>query len=75
MWPAIVVDESVTVKRKGLNNKSPGGNSILVQFFGTHDFARLENLHKPLEILFFVTMKLLHILFIKRKLTFCHLIV
>lgn len=47
MWPAIVVDESVTVKRKGLNNKAPGGNSILVQFFGTHDFARLENLLKP----------------------------
>lgn len=75
MWPAIVVDESVVVKRKGLNNKAPGGNSILVQFFGTHDFARLENLLKPLEILFFVTMKLLHIIFIKRKLTFCHLVV
>lgn len=42
MWPAIVVDESVTVKRKGLNNKAPGGNSILVQFFGTHDFARIQ---------------------------------
>lgn len=45
MWPAIVVDESV-VKRKGLNNKASGGNSILVQFFGTHDFARLANLLK-----------------------------
>lgn len=41
MWPAIVVDESVIVKQKGLNNRAPGGKSILVQFFGTHDFARL----------------------------------
>lgn len=40
MWPAIIVDESVIVKRKGLNNKASGGRSVLVQFFGTHDFAR-----------------------------------
>jgi len=40
MWPAIIVDESVIVKRKGLNNKISGGRSVLVQFFGTHDFAR-----------------------------------
>ena len=63
MWPAIVVDESVVVKRKGLNNKAPGGNSILVQFFGTHDFARLENLHKPLELLFVITTELLKRMF------------
>lgn len=46
MWPAIVVDESIIVKRKGLKNKASGGRSILVQFFGTHDFARLVNLRK-----------------------------
>uniref|UniRef100_A0A1J3GP59 Histone-lysine N-methyltransferase ATX2 n=1 Tax=Noccaea caerulescens TaxID=107243 RepID=A0A1J3GP59_NOCCA len=42
MWPAIVVDDSVIVKQKGLNNRAPGGKSILVQFFGTHDFARIQ---------------------------------
>ncbi|CAA0170102.1 Histone-lysine N-methyltransferase ATX2 [Arabidopsis thaliana] len=42
MWPAIIVDESVIVKRKGLNNKISGGRSVLVQFFGTHDFARIQ---------------------------------
>lgn len=47
MWPAIIVDESVIVKRKGLNNKASGGRSVLVQFFGTHDFAR-SNLLKIL---------------------------
>lgn len=41
MWPAVIVDESVIGERKGLNNKVSG--SILVQFFGTHDFARLAN--------------------------------
>lgn len=39
MWPAIVVDESLTVDRKGLS-KTAGGRSVPVQFFGTHDFAR-----------------------------------
>lgn len=39
MWPAIVVDESL-VHRKGLS-KALGGRSVPVQFFGTHDFARL----------------------------------
>ena len=39
MWPAIVVDESLIVDRKGLN-KTAGGRSVPVQFFGTHDFAR-----------------------------------
>lgn len=46
MWPAIIVDESVIVKRKGLHNKTSRGKSVLVQFFGTHDFARLANLLK-----------------------------
>ncbi|XP_010522208.1 PREDICTED: histone-lysine N-methyltransferase ATX2 isoform X2 [Tarenaya hassleriana] len=41
MWPAIIVDESVIGKRKGLNKVS-GGRSVLVQFFGTHDFARIR---------------------------------
>lgn len=39
MWPAIIVDESLVGDRKGLH-KVPGGKSIPVQFFGTHDFAR-----------------------------------
>lgn len=41
MWPAIVVDESLTVDRKGLS-KTAGGRSVPVQFFGTHDFARIR---------------------------------
>ncbi|XP_015887157.3 histone-lysine N-methyltransferase ATX2 [Ziziphus jujuba] len=41
MWPAIVVDESLIVDRKGLNNISKG-KSVPVQFFGTHDFARIK---------------------------------
>lgn len=39
MWPAIVIDESLIVDRKGLSNISRG-KSVPVQFFGTHDFAR-----------------------------------
>lgn len=39
MWPAIVVDESLIGDHKGLS-KILGGQSIPVQFFGTHDFAR-----------------------------------
>ncbi|KAF8108700.1 hypothetical protein N665_0104s0026 [Sinapis alba] len=42
IWPAVIVDESVIGERKGLNNKVSGGRSILVQFFGTHDFARIK---------------------------------
>uniref|UniRef100_A0A1J3CTG2 Histone-lysine N-methyltransferase ATX1 n=2 Tax=Noccaea caerulescens TaxID=107243 RepID=A0A1J3CTG2_NOCCA len=42
MWPAVIVDESVVGERKGLNNKVPGGRSLVVQFFGTHDFARIK---------------------------------
>ncbi|XP_010510176.1 PREDICTED: histone-lysine N-methyltransferase ATX1-like [Camelina sativa] len=42
MWPAVIVDESVIGERKGLNNKVSGGGSLLVQFFGTHDFARIK---------------------------------
>lgn len=39
MWPAIVLDESLADGCKGLNKVS-GEKSVLVQFFGTHDFAR-----------------------------------
>ncbi|KAM6566547.1 hypothetical protein CsatA_025675 [Cannabis sativa] len=41
MWPAIVVDESLIVDRKGLS-RTAGGISVPVQFFGTHDFARIR---------------------------------
>ncbi|KAK6255362.1 hypothetical protein SCA6_016667 [Theobroma cacao] len=41
MWPAIVVDESLVGDRKGLSKVS-GGRSVPVQFFGTHDFARIK---------------------------------
>ncbi|KAI3459724.1 hypothetical protein Pfo_016387 [Paulownia fortunei] len=40
VWPAIVLDESHVGERKGLN-KISGEKSVLVQFFGTHDFARV----------------------------------
>ena len=39
MWPAIVLDESHVGKHKGLNKLS-GEKSVIVQFFGTYDFAR-----------------------------------
>lgn len=39
MWPAIILDESLKVEHKGLNRIS-GEKSVVVQFFGTHDFAR-----------------------------------
>ncbi|KAL1210181.1 histone H3-lysine(4) N-trimethyltransferase ATX1 [Cardamine amara subsp. amara] len=42
MWPSVVVDESIIGERKGLTNKVSGGGSLLVQFFGTHDFARIK---------------------------------
>ncbi|XP_004298031.1 PREDICTED: histone-lysine N-methyltransferase ATX2-like [Fragaria vesca subsp. vesca] len=41
MWPAIVVDESLIGDREGLSKTSVGG-SVPVQFFGTHDFARIK---------------------------------
>ncbi|CAN4090750.1 unnamed protein product [Withania somnifera] len=41
MWPAIVLDESLAGGYKGLN-KVCGEKSVLVQFFGTHDFARVK---------------------------------
>ncbi|GMP55229.1 hypothetical protein CsSME_00020108 [Camellia sinensis var. sinensis] len=41
MWPAIIVDESLIVNLKGLNRNS-GVKSVPVQFFGTHDFARIN---------------------------------
>nr|AAD24842.1 hypothetical protein [Arabidopsis thaliana] len=46
MWPAVIVDESIIGERKGLNNKVSGGGSLLVQFFGTHDFARYLKAHR-----------------------------
>lgn len=41
MWPAIVLDESRAGGCKGLN-KGSGEKSVFVQFFGTHDFARVK---------------------------------
>ena len=49
MWPAIVVDESLIGERKGLK-KFSGERSVFVQFFGTHDFARLVILSRFKEI-------------------------
>ncbi|KAK6930634.1 SET domain, partial [Dillenia turbinata] len=40
-WPGIIVDESVLGDHTGLKSVS-GARSFLVQFFGTHDFARLK---------------------------------
>lgn len=40
IWPAIVLDESHVGKHQGLN-KISGERFVLVQFFGTHDFARV----------------------------------
>ncbi|CAA3025371.1 histone-lysine N-methyltransferase ATX2-like [Olea europaea subsp. europaea] len=40
MWPSIILSESLVGKHKGLNRIS-GGKSVPVQFFGTHDFARV----------------------------------
>ncbi|GER40803.1 histone-lysine N-methyltransferase ATX1 [Striga asiatica] len=39
VWPAIVLDESQVGQHKGLKKLS-SEKSVLVQFFGTHDFAR-----------------------------------
>ncbi|KZV19362.1 histone-lysine N-methyltransferase ATX2-like [Dorcoceras hygrometricum] len=39
-WAVIVPDEYQGVARKGLN-KTSGENSVLVQLFGTYDFARV----------------------------------
>ncbi|KAK9053481.1 hypothetical protein SSX86_030115 [Deinandra increscens subsp. villosa] len=41
VWPAIVLDESFVSIRRGLH-KISGEMSVLVQFFGTHDFARVK---------------------------------
>ncbi|KAK4255349.1 hypothetical protein QN277_008360 [Acacia crassicarpa] len=41
MWPALVMDESLAGNCKGLKLFS-GGGSVPVQFFGTHDFARVR---------------------------------
>lgn len=42
MWPAVVVSESNFGPKKALK-PSRTNESILVQFFGTHDFARLSS--------------------------------
>ncbi|PWA83093.1 methyltransferase [Artemisia annua] len=44
VWPAIVLDESFVSIRRGLS-KISGEKSVLVQFFGTHDFARVKTKH------------------------------
>ncbi|XP_020218632.1 histone-lysine N-methyltransferase ATX2 [Cajanus cajan] len=41
MWPAVVLDESLASNCKGLK-MFLGGRSVPVQFFGTHDFARVR---------------------------------
>lgn len=41
MWPAVVLDESLAGGRMALK-KHAGEKSVLVQFFGTHDFARVR---------------------------------
>ncbi|KAL5082746.1 hypothetical protein RYX36_011167 [Vicia faba] len=41
MWPAVVLDESLASSCKGLKTFI-GGRSVPVQFFGTHDFARVR---------------------------------
>ncbi|KAG5016851.1 hypothetical protein JHK82_022496 [Glycine max] len=41
MWPAVVLDESLASNCKGLK-MFLGGSSVPVQFFGTHDFARVR---------------------------------
>ncbi|KAJ1435470.1 Zinc finger, PHD-type [Sesbania bispinosa] len=41
MWPAVVLDESFASNCKGLKTFI-GGRSVPVQFFGTHDFARVR---------------------------------
>ncbi|KAF3326010.1 histone-lysine N-methyltransferase ATX1-like protein [Carex littledalei] len=40
-WPAVVVDESDLCEKKGLKPNRLH-QSILVQFFGTHDFSRIK---------------------------------
>ncbi|XP_042480211.1 histone H3-lysine(4) N-trimethyltransferase ATX1-like [Macadamia integrifolia] len=44
MWPAIVMNEADISARKGLKPTS-AERSIPVQFFGTHDFARINMKH------------------------------
>ncbi|PSS23999.1 Histone-lysine N-methyltransferase [Actinidia chinensis var. chinensis] len=44
IWPAIVVNESLLENRKGLSRTSGGKSlpAVSVQFFGTHDFAKVN---------------------------------
>lgn len=41
MWPGLVVDDS-HISAQGISNKASVGRSVSVQFFGTHDFARIK---------------------------------
>ncbi|KAJ0989001.1 hypothetical protein J5N97_007357 [Dioscorea zingiberensis] len=41
MWPALIMNESFIGGRKSLK-PTRGDRSVLVQFFGTHDFARIN---------------------------------
>ncbi|KZV31109.1 hypothetical protein F511_14990 [Dorcoceras hygrometricum] len=42
VWRAMVLEECQVGARKGLN-KTSGEKSVLVQFFGTYDFARVQD--------------------------------
>nr|CAD1831618.1 unnamed protein product [Ananas comosus var. bracteatus] len=42
MWPAVVMDES-NVGARGVLKLARVDQSVLVQFFGTHDFARIRS--------------------------------
>ncbi|KAK4778260.1 hypothetical protein SAY87_018447 [Trapa incisa] len=41
MWPGIIVDDSLMTSR-GVSHKISAVKSVSVQFFGTHDFARIK---------------------------------
>ncbi|KAL3829250.1 hypothetical protein ACJIZ3_018052 [Penstemon smallii] len=58
LWPAVVLDKSHVAESTGLS-KSSGEKSVLVQFFGTHDFARIAR------------KQVMH--FLKGLLSSCHL--
>ncbi|XP_020247221.1 histone-lysine N-methyltransferase TRX1-like [Asparagus officinalis] len=42
MWPAVIVDES-NIGERGVLQLVRHNQSVLVQFFGTHDFARINS--------------------------------
>lgn len=47
MWPAVVMDES-NVGARGVLKLARVDQSVLVQFFGTHDFARFSTFIRDL---------------------------